>query len=81
MAEDLEYLRGKITELSGNLQNTEFILHGTVGKHYMKCGHKGCRCQRDPSELHGPYYDWTKRVDGKTKTVRLTEDQAKIIEQ
>ena len=32
-------------------------------------------------QLHGPYYDWTRRVDGKTKTVRLTGDQARVIEE
>ena len=35
----------------------------------------------DPPQLHGSYYDWTRRVEGKTKTVRLTEDHAKIIEE
>jgi len=81
MAEDLEYLIGKVSELSHSLQDTGFILHGTVRKHYMKCGHKGCRCHADPPQLHGPYYDWTRRVDGKTKTVRLTGDQARVIEE
>jgi hypothetical protein len=79
--EDLEYLRNKISVLSGNLQDTGFILYGTVRKHYMKCGHKGCKCHSDPPQLHGPYYDWTRRVEGKTKTVRLTENQAKIVNQ
>ncbi|MCL4420965.1 MAG: hypothetical protein M1477_04685 [Candidatus Thermoplasmatota archaeon] len=81
MTEDLEYLIGKVSELSHSLHDTGFILHGTVRKHYMKCGHKGCRCHADPPQLHGPYYDWTRRVDDRTKTVRLTEDQAKIIEE
>ena len=81
MTEDLESLRRKVSELSHSLQDTGFILHGTVRKHYMKCGHKGCRCHADPPQLHGPYYDWTRRVDGKTKTVRLTGDQARVIEE
>jgi hypothetical protein len=80
-ADDLENLRDKISALSRNLQDTGFILYGTVRKHYMKCGHMGCRCRSNPPQLHGPYYDWTRRVEGKTKTVRLTEDQARIVEQ
>ena len=47
----------------------------------MKCSHKGCRCHADPPMLHGPHYNWTRMVEGKTKTVRLTEDLAKIIEE
>jgi len=35
----------------------------------------------DPSALHGPYHQWTLRVRGKTKTVRLTEDQARLCEE
>ncbi len=81
MTENLESLRRKVSDLSQNLQDTGFILYGTVRKHYMKCGHKGCRCHADPPQLHGPYYDWTRRVKGKTKTVRLTDDQAKTIEE
>ena len=81
MTEVLESLRRKVSELSENLQDTGFILYGTVRKHYMKCGHKGCRCHADPPKLHGPYYDWTRRVEGKTKTIRLTGDQARMIEE
>ena len=81
MTENLESLRRKVSDLSQNLQDTGFILYGTVRKHYMKCGHRGCRCHAVPPLLHGPYYDWTRRVKGKTKTVRLTDDQAKTIEE
>lgn len=70
-----------MSELSENLHDTGFSLYGTVRKHYLKCGHSGCRCQADPPELHGPYHDWTRRVRGKTKTVRLTGEQANIIEE
>ena len=81
MTEDLESLGRKVSEMSEKLLDTGFILYGTVRKHYMKCGHRGCRCHADPPQLHGPYYDWTRRVDGKTKTVRLTGDQARVIEE
>ena len=80
-SEGPELLRDKISEMFRNLQDTGFILYGTVRRHYMKCGHKGCKCHADPPQLHGPYYDWTRRVDGKTRTVRLTEDQAGIVKQ
>jgi hypothetical protein len=81
MAENLDSLGRKVLYLSQNFKDTGFILYGTVSKHYMKCGHKGCRCHGVPPQLHGPYYDWTRRVNGKTKTIRLTEDQAKTVEE
>ena len=38
-----------------------------------------CRCQATPPQLHGPYYQWTRKVRGKTVTVRLTEQQAERV--
>ena len=33
------------------------------------------RCKADPPQLHGPYYQWTRKVDGKTVTRWLSPDQ------
>ena len=46
----------------------------------MPCGKPGCRCQAVPPELHGPYYQWTRKVAGKTATVRLTRSQATLLD-
>ena len=37
---------------------------------------RGCRCQADPPRPHGPYYQLTRKIAGKTITRRLTGDQA-----
>ena len=52
------------------------VLRGTIGKRFMPCGKPACRCKADPPILHGPYYLWTRKVAGKTVTVRLTAEQA-----
>ena len=31
-----------------------------------------------PPRLHGPYHQWTYKVAGKTKTMRLSEEQARL---
>jgi len=49
---------------------------GSLVRRYMPCGKPGCRCMADPPVLHGPYYQWTYRVRGKTLTQRLTQAQA-----
>ena len=72
-------LRKRIRVLAGKLARIDFVLHGSVVEHYMKCGRAGCRCMSEPPVLHGPYHDWTRRVDGKTVTVRLTRSQAAIV--
>ncbi len=76
---EMDRLRKRIRALSEKLADIDFVLHGSVTKHYMRCGHAGCRCMSEPPVLHGPYHDWTRRVEGKTVTVRLTEAQAGII--
>jgi hypothetical protein len=45
------------------------------------CGKLGCRCQGDPPQLHGPYWQWSHKVAGKTVTRRLTPDQARLYQQ
>jgi hypothetical protein len=52
------------------------VLRGTITKCLMPCGKPTCRCKADPPRLHGPYYLWTRKVAGKTRTVRLTAAQA-----
>lgn len=54
---------------------------GTVLRRFIPCGKPGCRCQAIPPELHGPYYEWTRKVRGKTVSVRLTEQQAELLKQ
>ena len=55
------------------------IRRGSVMRRLMPCGRAGCRCQATPPKLHGPYYDWTRKVKGKTVTVRLTKEEADLL--
>lgn len=52
-----------------------FALPGTVLERRVRCGNAGCRCHADPPQLHGPYYQWTRKVGGKTRTRLLSADQ------
>jgi len=61
------------------LAKVECFCRGTVLSRRMVCGKAGCRCQADPPALHGPYYQWTRKVRGKTVTVRVTADQARLL--
>ncbi len=40
-----------------------------------RCGKPNCRCHADPPKLHGPYAEWTRKIDGKTVTRRLTDTE------
>lgn len=56
-----------------------FIRRGSVVRRFMPCGKPGCSCQASPPVLHGPYYQWTRKVRGKTQTVRLSQQEAKLL--
>ncbi len=55
------------------------LRRGSLVRRFMPCGKPTCRCQATPPQLHGPYYQWTRKVRGKTVTVRLTEQQAQCV--
>jgi hypothetical protein len=55
-----------------------FVRPGSLVRRYMPCGNAACRCMARPPQLHGPYYQWTYKVAGRTKTMRLSEEQAQL---
>jgi len=71
----------KYQELKQSILNLRFIRWGSLVKRYMPCGKQGCRCQGNQSQWHGPYYQWTRKVKGKTVTVRLSTAEAKVFEE
>ena len=40
----------------------------------MTCGKPACACATEPARRHGPYFEWTYKVAGKTVNVRLAPD-------
>ncbi len=62
------------SELS-RLARTAKVLPGSIQQRLTRCGRPGCACQADPPRPHGPYWQWTRKVAGKTLTRRLTPEQ------
>lgn len=52
-------------------------LPGTLTERRTRCSSPGCRCRADPPALHGPYYSWTRKINGKTVTRTLSPEQAR----
>lgn len=67
--------------LKASLADLGPFRRGTVLRRFVPCGKTGCRCQADPPQLHGPYYEWTRKVKGKTVSVRVTKEQARLLKQ
>jgi len=42
------------------------LCSGTLYERYITCGKKNCRCHdKENPKLHGPYYEWVRRINGK----------------
>ncbi len=52
-----------------------FALPGSIVVRHTRCGKAVCRCRAQPPQLHGPYIQWTRKVEGKTVTRVLSPDQ------
>jgi len=64
--------------LGRELAGTGFLWVGTVLHQYQACGKPTCRCQQGRRYRHGPYYVWTRKVQGKTVTRMLTEAEGRL---
>jgi len=61
--------------------NLGFITTGSLIKVYKTCGNPRCRCHKDRTKRHGPYNIWTRKVNSKTVTRTLTDEQAKLVQE
>jgi hypothetical protein len=61
--------------IAARLAEAGFALPGSLLERTMRCGKPSCACKADPPKLHGPYHQWTRKIENKTVTVNLTDDQ------
>jgi hypothetical protein len=64
--------------LLAELTELGFISPGSVVVRETSCGKPGCRCQGDPPRRHGPYYQYSRAIAGKTISRRLNEREAEL---
>ncbi len=64
--------------LAAQLAEIGLISSGSVTRRYTRCTTSGCKCRADPPQPHGPYWQWTRKVAGKTVTRRLDEHEADL---
>jgi hypothetical protein len=67
--------QAQAARIARELAAISFALPGTLADRMTRCGRPNCRCHADPPQLHGPYHQWTRKIDGKTRTRILSDDQ------
>ena len=80
-AANLASYERRYRDLAAQLAGIGYIASGSLAERYTRCGTPTCRCHADPPRLHGPYWHWTAKVDGKTVNKRLTESEAQLYRQ
>lgn len=73
---ELARLQRRYRALLDQIRDLGFVATGSVIERYTTCTKAGCRCHADPPQRHGPYQQYTRKVAGKTVTVRLTPEHA-----
>jgi hypothetical protein len=76
--ERLARVQGRYDELLAEIAQVGYIASGSLAPRYSRCGKTNCRCHGDEPKLHGPYWHWTAKVDGKTVNRRLSDAEAAI---
>ncbi len=71
--------REQARQIAGELAKiarTGKVLPGSIQQRLTRCGRPGCACQADPPRPHGPYWQWTRKLSGKTVSRWLNASHA-----
>jgi len=71
-AEELEVIASELARIARSGQ----VLPGSLAQRATRCGRANCACHNDPPRLHGPYWQWTRKVAKKTVGRWLSAEQA-----
>jgi hypothetical protein len=77
----LATLQRRYRELAAQLADVGYIAAGSLTHRHTRCANTNCRCRADPPQMHGPYWQWTAKVDGKTVTRRLSQPEAELYQE
>jgi hypothetical protein len=80
-AAELASYQRRYQHLAGQLAQIGYLASGSVALRSSRCGKTNCACGGDPPRLHGPYWHFTAKVDGKTVNKRLSEREARLYQE
>jgi hypothetical protein len=74
----LAKLRQDFQAAKAQIQALGYVIPGSLQKRQYSCGKPTCRCVTE-GILHGPYYQWTRKINGKTVNISLDPQSAKTV--
>jgi hypothetical protein len=69
-----ERLVKQLHDLNKQVDDLGISIPGSIQTMYLRCGKKNCRCHQAEDQRHGPYYLWYRRINGKTATQSIAEE-------
>lgn len=76
----LAQLRQDYEALKAQIQALGYVLPGSVQTRQYRCGKSSCHCMTQ-GLLHGPYVQWTRKVNGKTVNINLNPESAQTVQE
>lgn len=80
-AEALRRYRQEYEHVKQQLRSVGYICLGSITQRWLTCGTLSCICHRDPTRRHGPYYQWTRKVNGRTQARMLDESLIRLYQE
>jgi len=77
----LRRYRQEYQRLKRQLQALGYVCLGSITRRWITCGNPACACHRDPDRRHGPYYQWTRKIGGRTQTRMLDESLVRLYQE
>ncbi len=65
----------KIAAEIAAIASSGMVLPGSITERRTRCGRGSCGCHADPPRLHGPYWQWTRKVAARTVCRWLSAEQ------
>src|SRR5712691_822370 len=65
----------KIADELAAIARTGQVLPGSIIERRTRCGRSNCGCHADPPRLHGPYWQWTRKIAARTICRWLNAEQ------
>ena len=65
----------KIAAELAAIARSGMVLPGSITQRRTRCGRANCGCHAAPPRLHGPYWQWTRKIAAKTICRWLSDDQ------
>jgi hypothetical protein len=77
----LHRYRREYARLKRQLRDIGYICLGSVYQRWQTCGTPSCACHSDPQRRHGPYYQWTRKVNGRTEARLLDASLVRLYQE